>query len=152
MSDKKNFVNTILHLSMDMMYVITMLINIRNSGIESDTYKDADTEGVLCKKRCILISHKESGYDVNAIYDFLINDIKKFEFDFEANRLEPFSLEQILDFDFYPDKENCPRIASGGYRTIKSAPNRGNISPELIERAVKVVLCSPDKVMILKIE
>jgi hypothetical protein len=141
---EKNLVKTILSLSINMSYIITRLIAIRNNNIDVNSYKDLENKHGDMRQKRMELNGTYLDYEVKSIYDFLMNDIKKFEFDFQSNRIEPFSLDQILDVNFYPDKENCPRITSKGYRTIKSAPAKGNISTEAIERAVKVVLSSPD--------
>lgn len=150
----QDFVKNILQLSLDMHSIIRMLIAIRNSGVNSAIRKEEEEKnnGELITKRLKLMRIYSSGsftdgvegpLTIQYIYDFIMNDLKSFEFDFKANGLKPFSLEQILNVDFYPDQENCPRTKAS-YRTIKSSPAKGNISTEAIERAVKVVLSSPD--------
>jgi hypothetical protein len=129
--------------------IITRLINIRNSGIKSNEIAKREKEieelekenNGLIYKRTILLEAQDAGFNLKSMFDYILNEKKQFEFEFKVNQYPHFSLDQILDVDFYPDAENYPRGVHE-YRTIKSAPKEGNISPEVIHDAVKVVLSS----------
>lgn len=128
----------------EMISIINRLIDMRNSGIKSKEMSELDKKNHgLIKQRKNLLDAQRFGMDIKGLFDYIMNQVKQFELYFRENRLEPFSLEQILDLDFYPDSENYPRIVSE-YRTIKQSPKQGNISRDLIKHAVKVVLSSSD--------
>lgn len=121
MSNKNDHIRYVLFIFDEMRAIISRLITIRNNGVKSKEMEklDKENDGVI-QKRKKLLEARDWGIDLEGVFDYVMNENEtdQFKWVFKVNNYPPFSLAQILDFNFYPDAENYPRTVHES-RTIK---------------------------------